>query len=237
MKFTDDGIIISSKKHGENSLIIKILSKNHGICNIYVKNAINYRSYAKYHIGNLVFFDCYAKNDNVLAYAKIENLKSFSAKHILEFNKLQIITYFSLIISQNFMDLDPNQDLFDDFLEFLQNLDQDNRDILANIIKLELKLLEIFGYGLDLSHCAVTSSDRDLYFISPKSGKAVSKKAAEGYENKLFKFTNFFRNKLILNDEVSKDDLMQSLDISKFFMQKYNLLKSESGKIRMLVVK
>lgn len=237
MKFTDDGIIISSKKHGENSLIIKILSKNHGICNIYAKNAINSKSYAKYQIGNLVFFDLYAKNDNVLAYAKIENLESFSAKYILEFKKLQIITYFSLIISQNFMDLDPNQDLFNVFLEFLRKLDQDNRNILANIVKLELKLLEIFGYGLDLSSCAVTSSDRDLYFISPKSGRVVSKKAAAGYENKLFKLTDFFRNKLILNDQIRKDDLIKSLDIGKFFMKKYNLLKLESEKIRMLVVK
>ena len=104
MKFTDDGIIISSKKHGENSLIIKILSKNHGICNIYAKNAVNSKRYAKYQIGNLVFFDFYAKNENVLAYAKIENLESFSSKYILEFNKLQMIIYFSLIISQNFMD-------------------------------------------------------------------------------------------------------------------------------------
>lgn len=237
MKFTDDGIIISSKKHGENSLIIKILSKNHGICNIYAKNAVNSKRYAKYQIGNLVFFDFYAKNENVLAYAKIENLESFSSKYILEFNKLQMIIYFSLIISQNFMDLDPNQDLFSVFLEFLRNLDQDNRNILANIVKLELKLLEIFGYGLDLSNCAVTFSDRDLCFISPKSGKAVSKKAAIGYEDKLLKLTDFFKQKLILNDQISKVDLIQSSDITRFFMKKYNLLRLESEKIRMLVVK
>ena len=237
MKFTDDGIIISSKKHGENSLIIKILSKNHGICNIYAKNAVNSKSYTKYQIGNLVFFDLYAKNDNVLAYAKIENLESFSSKYILEFNKLQIIIYFSLIISQNFMDLDPNQDLFNVFLEFLRNLDQNNRNILANIVKLELKLLEIFGYGLDLSNCAVTFSDMDLCFISPKSGKAVSKKAAVGYEDKLLKLTDFFKQKLILNDQISKVDLMESSDITRFFMKKYNLLRLESEKIRMLVLK
>ena len=108
---------------------------------------------------------------------------------------------------------------------------------MANIVKLELKLLEIFGYGLDLSNCAVTFSDRDLCFISPKSGKAVSKKAAIGYEDKLLKLTDFFKQKLILNDQISKVDLIQSSDITRFFMKKYNLLRLESEKIRMLVVK
>ena len=103
MKFSDEGIIISAKKYGENSLIIKILSKNHGICNAFIKNAISSKSYSKYQIGNLIFFDLYAKNNDSLAYVKIENLQSFASKYILDFTKLNIINLFCLIISKNFM--------------------------------------------------------------------------------------------------------------------------------------
>jgi len=232
MKFTDDGIIISAKKHGENSIIIKILSQDHGICNIFVKNAINSKSYSKYQVGNLVFFDLYAKNNNSLAYAKIENLESFSSRYITNINKLNIINLFSLVIAKNFMDLDPNRDLFSSFLQFLRDLDQDNMNILSNIIKFELRLLEIFGYGLDLSCCAANGSSDNLYFISPKSGRAVSRDAGMPYENKLFKLTNYFKNNLTLNNKILRDDLLQSLDITKYFMIKYNLLDNDKLQLR-----
>jgi DNA repair protein RecO (recombination protein O) len=226
MKFSDEAIIISSKKHGENSLIIKLLSKNYGICNIYAKNAVNSKSYSRYEIGNLVYFDLYAKNNNSLAYAKIENIESFSSRYIYDIKKIRIIRLFSLVISDSFMDLDPNQDLFLSFLEFLKNLNQDNKNILANIIKFEIKLLEIFGYGLDLSCCAVTGSNKNLYFLSPKSGRVVSKEIGKPYEDKLFKLTDFFKSKLILSDNILISDLLQTLDITKFFMKKYQLFKN-----------
>ena len=236
MKFSDEGIIISAKKYGENSLIIKILSKNHGICNAFIKNAISSKSYSKYQIGNLIFFDLYAKNNDSLAYVKIENLQSFASKYILDFTKLNIINLFCLIISKNFMEQDPNQSLFSSFLSFLESLEQDQKSTLSNIIKFELKLLEIFGYGLDLSVCVVNGKNNNLYFISPKSGKAVSYEDGRKYQDKLFLLSNFFKNDLILNKDITIEDLLQSSDIVKFFMKKYGLLDMKSVSLRSKVI-
>ena len=224
MKFSDEGIIIFAKKHGENSLIIKILSKENGVCTAFVRQSTSPKNYSKYQIGNLVFFDLYAKNSDSLSYVRVENLASFASRHILSFTRLNIITLFCLIISKNFMDQDPNKDLFSSFILFLQSLGQDDKVILANIIKFELKLLEISGYGLDLSSCAVTGKKDDLYFISPKSGRVASYESGKPYEDKLFLLTKFFKNNLILSKDISGDDLMESVNITIFFMKKYDLL-------------
>lgn len=224
MKFSDEGIIVSGKKHGEDSLIVKILSKSHGICNSFIKNSINSKNYAKYQIGNLVFFDLYTKNANSLSYVKTENIESFSSKHILDFPRFNIINLFCLIISKNFMEQDPDSNLFSEFLFFLNSLKEDNRSVVSNIIRFELKLLEMYGYGLDLSICTVTGSKDNLHFISPKSGKAVSYKYGQPYEDKLFCMTNFLKNNLFLDNTITKKDLLDSADIIKFFMKKYGLL-------------
>ena len=122
------------------------------------------------------------------------------------------------------MDQDPNKDLFSSFILFLQSLGQDDKVILANIIKFELKLLEISGYGLDLFSCAVTGKKDDLYFISPKSGRVASYESGKPYEDKLFLLTKFFKNNLVLSKDISGDDLMESVNITIFFMKKYDLL-------------
>ena len=51
----------------------------------------------------------------------------------------------------------------------------------ALIIRFELAMLTELGFGLDLARCAVTGSPDDLSHVSPKSGKAVSRRAAQPY--------------------------------------------------------
>jgi len=43
--------------------------------------------------------------------------------------------------------------------------------------RFELQLLSELGFGLDLDSCAATGSTTDLVYVSPKSGRAVSREA------------------------------------------------------------
>jgi DNA repair protein RecO (recombination protein O) len=45
-------------------------------------------------------------------------------------------------------------------------------------LRWEMQLLEELGFGLDLTSCAVTGSRDDLAYVSPKTGRAVSRGAA-----------------------------------------------------------
>ena len=45
-------------------------------------------------------------------------------------------------------------------------------------LRWELMLLEELGFGLDLTRCAVTGSRDDLCYVSPKTGRAVSRAGA-----------------------------------------------------------
>jgi len=49
----------------------------------------------------------------------------------------------------------------------------------------EMQLLDSLGFGLDLSACAATGSDHDLVYVSPRSGRAVSKVGAGDWASRL----------------------------------------------------
>jgi DNA repair protein RecO (recombination protein O) len=51
--------------------------------------------------------------------------------------------------------------------------------------------LQELGFGLDLSECAATGSDVELAYVSPRSGRAVSRDAGQPYCSKLLKLPAF----------------------------------------------
>jgi DNA repair protein RecO (recombination protein O) len=61
----------------------------------------------------------------------------------------------------------------------------------ALMVRFELRLLDDLGFGLDLATCAATGSNDDLAFVSPKTGRAVSRSAGDAYADRLLKLPAF----------------------------------------------
>ena len=59
------------------------------------------------------------------------------------------------------------------------------------MVRFELRLLEELGFGLDLAACASTGLRNDLIYVSPKSGRAVSRLAGESWKEKLLALPPF----------------------------------------------
>ena len=99
-----------------------------------------------------------------------------------------------------------------------QTVDLKLKDWLNKYILWELFLLSEMGYGLDLKKCAVSGKKENLIYVSPKSGKAVSKKEGEKYKNKLLNLPKFLVNK---NVKPSNDSLKQAISLTGFFIDKF----------------
>ncbi|WP_233544850.1 DNA repair protein RecO [Pseudooceanicola sediminis] len=52
-------------------------------------------------------------------------------------------------------------------------------------LRWEMALLEDMGYGLDLSCCAVTGATEGLAYVSPRTGRAVTRAGAGAYADRL----------------------------------------------------
>ena len=106
--------------------------------------------------------------------------------------------------------------LFDTVMVLLDALE--NRQIwLPLFVRFELALLEEVGFGLDLSACAATGTRDDLTHVSPRSGRAVSREAAEPYAERMFVLPAF----LLSNDApADADDVLQGLSLTGHFLER-----------------
>ena len=77
MKINDHGIIISIKKYGENSLLLKIFSQNNGIFSAFIKSAKSSKDKVIFQIGNLISFEYRARIEENLGQLYFQLLTAF----------------------------------------------------------------------------------------------------------------------------------------------------------------
>jgi DNA repair protein RecO (recombination protein O) len=85
---------------------------------------------------------------------------------------------------------DTHEGLFEALGLLVRHLDEPS---LAGelVARFELLILEELGFGLDLSQCAATGARADLAYVSPKSGRAVSREAGSPWHDKMLLLPDF----------------------------------------------
>ncbi len=83
-------------------------------------------------------------------------------------------------------------------------------------VRWEAGLLEALGFGLDLSECAATGAKTGLIYVSPKTGRAVSRDAAGVYANRLFKLPGYLMGNR--NGEAHADEVAAGLALTGHFL-------------------
>ncbi|MEM9268425.1 MAG: DNA repair protein RecO C-terminal domain-containing protein, partial [Pseudomonadota bacterium] len=83
-------------------------------------------------------------------------------------------------------------------------------------VRWEVALAEALGYPLDLSVCAATGATEDLMFVSPKSGRAVSRSGGRGWEDRLLPLPGF----LVGRTESASVQVAEGLHLTGHFLKK-----------------
>jgi DNA repair protein RecO (recombination protein O) len=88
--------------------------------------------------------------------------------------------------------------------------------IAARMVRFELDLLAELGFGLDLAACAATGERQDLVYVSPKSGRAVSRQAGAPWKDRLLRLPAFLREPSA--QPPSGDDVADGFALTGFFL-------------------
>ena len=86
------------------------------------------------------------------------------------------------------------------------------------IAQFELIFLAELGFGLDLTSCAATGTKDDLIYVSPRSGRAVSRAAGEAYRDKLMRLPDFLR---FDGEPASAADVADAFALTGFFLDRH----------------
>ena len=228
MQTDDEGIIIKKTKYRESSLLISFFSLNHGINSGLVKGVLK-KDFGTYEIGNKVYIKSSFRLDEQLWNCKFELIKNNSVNYFDNQNKLNTLLTICSIIDLSLPKNNPQIKIYNKTIDLMEDLL--SKGWAVKYIFWELFLLSELGYGLDLEKCVVSGKKENLIYISPKSGKAVSKKEGEKYKNNLLYLPKFLINK---NVEPTKDSLKQGISLTGFFINKF--LKKSNKKIKYTIV-
>ncbi len=215
MRFTDEGYIINMRRHGENSLILTLISRTHGKVTGFVRSALSRKKLSTFQLGNLVEFEAYARVDDNMLALRVD-LKNPVAVHFLsDAEKLCMLTSFCALANACLPELENLETFYrsvDDIFNFIH---EDNW--IVYYAYYEFYLLDFLGVGLDLSECSATGVTENLAYVSPKTGKAVCAEAGEPYKNRLYKYPDFI---LKNNYHPQVDELVDLLKMTAFFLNK-----------------
>ncbi|HEY7232200.1 MAG TPA: DNA repair protein RecO, partial [Pseudolabrys sp.] len=114
---------------------------------------------------------------------------------------------------------DPHSSLYESLDAIFGRLD-DAAISAPMIVRFELQLLSELGFGLDLERCVATGVSGDLVYVSPKSGRAVSRVAGEPWADKMLRLPAFLRNRETL---ATGSDLADGFALTGYFLARYVL--------------
>lgn len=192
MHLLTDAIIVAVRAHGEHGAVVRALTPEAGLLPGYVRGGRSRRLRPVLQPGNRVRADYRARTDDQLAHLSVELVAS-RAPLLAEPLPAAAIEWLSALTAAALPEAQPYPRLFDTLDAVLTVVEAapSARGWAAALVRYEQLLLAELGFGLDLSACAATGARSDLVFVSPASGRAVSRAGAAGYEDRLLPLPGF----------------------------------------------
>lgn len=212
MQWDGEGLIVGVRRHGESSVIAEVMVEGRGRHLGLIRGGRSSKLAATLQPGNSVQINWRARLEEHLGTFTLELLEARAAGLIADRLKL----YASQIVCEH-LRLLPERDPHDRLLGLaIRILDQQGtpRELGASVARFELILLDELGFGLDLASCAATGTTRELTHVSPKSGRAVSRAAAEPYLTRLLRLPQF----LISSAEAAPEDVGDAFALTGHFL-------------------
>lgn len=189
MNWSDEGVILSVRPHGETAAVVEIFTRAHGRHLGLVHGGRSRRTRPILQIGNHVDVTWKARLADHLGQMTVELIRGYAAGAMDDPAALAGLTSMTAL-ARLLPERDPHPNLYEVTLFVLAYLD-DASVWPALLARWELALLEELGFGLDLTQCAATGGNDDLIYVSPKTGRAVSASAGEPYHDRLLALPAF----------------------------------------------
>ncbi|MBS9476493.1 DNA repair protein RecO [Ancylobacter radicis] len=216
MEWTDEGIILGVRRLGEANAIVELMTAAHGrhlgivrgggsrrqASNLQQGNGVRavWRARLDEHLGSYALEVTTARADRMMAHAHA----AFALSHLGELLRL-------------LPERDPHPELHAALATIVDHLE--HKPLVGMMIaRFELMMLAELGFGLDLAACAATGGRNDLLYVSPKSGRAVSRAAGEPWRTQLFNLPYFLMAEVA--EPPAREDIQAGLLLTGYFLER-----------------
>jgi DNA repair protein RecO (recombination protein O) len=216
MQWDDAAFVLAARRHGEHGLIAELLTREHGRHLGFVRGGQSPRLRALWQPGNEVAAHWQGRLPEHLGHFACELVRAHAARLLDDADRLAALAAASALVAAALPEREPHADVFAAFGRLLRALDS-RSDWPQAYVGWECELLAALGFGLDLGRCAVTGAAEDLAWVSPRTGRAVSRAAGLPYRDKLLVLPAF----LWRGGTAGPDDVAAGLRLTGWFLARH----------------
>lgn len=215
MEWSDDAIVLSSRAHGETGAILELLTRDHGRHMGLVRGGASRRVRPVLQPGNSVHVHWRARLEEHLGSFTCESALARAGTLMESRAGLAGLNAFAAMASAVLPERQVHARVHDAGAILLDAMAATQpAHWLPLYVRWEAGLLEALGFGLDLSECAATGAGDDLAYVSPRSGRAVSRAGAGIYAGRLFALPGFLAG----NGDAGPAEIAAGLKLTGHFL-------------------
>ena len=216
LQWRDEGLILTTVRHGEESAVVHILTRYNGRTAGYLRSANTPKVKPTVQAGNYVTANWQARLPDQLGYFALEPVQSL-AMPLMQSSDLSLALQ---TVTQMLLTVLPERQAYPTIFEgthaLLQTL-HTNPNWAEAYIWWEIHLLGALGFGLRLDRCVQTEQRSDLTHVSPKSGHAVCRAEAAPYRDRLLNLPAFLGGA----DNFGDRELSLGLALTGYFLHQH----------------
>jgi DNA repair protein RecO (recombination protein O) len=217
MEFEDDAFVLAARAHGESGAIVELLTARHGRYAAHVAGGGSRRIRPFLQPGAQVLVRYRARVSDQLGSASLEPVGEGPGALFDDPLALAGLAAAAAVAAGALPEREPHPGAYLAFEALCSALAIP--DIWpAVFVRFEAGLLQDLGFGLDLSKCAATGATDDLVYVSPRTGRAVSRGAGEPYKDRLLTLPPFM---LGAQAGLSAGDVGAGLGLTGHFLEAF----------------
>lgn len=217
MQWTEEGIVLGVRRHGETSAIAELMTRERGRHLGLVRGGAGPRLQAVLQPGNRVSATWRARLDEHLGNYSVEGVRLRAGSLLAHPHALYGVIHLAAL-ARLLPERDPHP-VVHDMLEAILDRIGEPRLAGALVVRFELQLLAELGFGLDLDRCAVSGAEADLVYVSPKSGRAVSRSVGAPWHDRLLPLPGFLAADR--HEAAPDDELVEGFRMTGFFLARH----------------
>ncbi len=215
MEWTEEGVLLGSRSHGEAAVIVTLLTAGHGRHAGFVHGGASSGQRSLWQPGNRLRVAWRGRVAEQLGTFRGELVTAHAARVLDDPLALAGLAAACATLDAALPEREPHPALFEGMTALLGALGHEGWP--SVYVHLELGLLQELGFGLDLQQCAATGVRDELLYVSPRTGRAVSRAAGEPYRDKLLALPPF----LAARQVGTVQEWLQGLELTGYFLERH----------------
>lgn len=217
MDFHEEAFVLSARTHGDTGAVVDLLTETNGRRSAYVAGGASRKMRPFLQPGARVVADYRARTSDHLGAARLEPIGEGPSALFDDVLALTGLAAAAGVAQGALPEREPHPGVFLAF-EALMAAFVMPSVWPAIFVRFEAGLLDDLGFGLDLSRCAATGTADDLVYVSPRTGRAVSREAGAPYADKMLTLPPFM---LGAQAGLIEGDVRAGFDLTGHFLEQF----------------